>query len=307
MEMLHELRLFIAVVDHGNLSAAGRQFHLSPASISNKINSLEEYYQTRLLIRTTRKVEITKAGEELYKSATKVLEQLDCIKEDIQNKKDNIEGLIKITMPFDLGEQFILPILEKFSQNNPKIKYDIFLTDDVVSYNQFPFDIAIRHGNLPNSNFIAKTLTKDYRVLCASPEYLKKAGISNINDINILSKCNFITLKINSSTITNWYLVDSNNKHKININPSCIVNNGYISRKMCIGGYGVASKSLLDVKKDFELGKLIHILPDYKVILSPNDKPENMISILYPSKQFQAYRIRMLNQFIIDNFPKLKS
>ncbi|MED7819451.1 MULTISPECIES: LysR family transcriptional regulator [unclassified Francisella] len=305
MKMLSELQLFVAVINHGNLSAAGREFYLSPASISNKISALEDYYDAKLLVRTTRKIEVTKAGEMLYQSAVKLLEELNCIKENIQANINKAEGLIRLTIPFDLGEQFILPILDKFSEINPKVKYDILFTDDIVSYNQFPFDIAIRQGNLQNSNFIAKKLIKSYRILCASPKYLKKMNITNINDINILKDCDFITIKINGTAIKNWYLIDpQNNKLEINLNPSCIVNNGYISRKMCLRGYGIASKSYWDIKKDLDSGELIQILPDYKVTLNANDKPDNVISLIYPYKQFQPYRVRMLNEFIINNFPK---
>ncbi|QIW09762.1 LysR family transcriptional regulator [Francisella sp. LA112445] len=305
MKMLYELKLFVAVINHGNLSAAGREFYLSPASISNKISALEDYYDTKLLVRTTRKIEVTKAGEMLYQSAIKLLEELDGIKENIQNNKNKAEGLIRLTIPFDLGEQFILPILDKFSEVNPKVKYDILFTDDVVSYNQFPFDIAIRQGNLQNSSFIAKKLIKSHRILCASPKYLKKMNITNIDDINILKDCDFITLKINGTAIKNWYLIDpQNNKLEINLNPSCIVNNGYISRKMCLRGYGVASKSYWDIKKDLDSGELVQILPNYKVTLNANDKPDNVISLIYPFKQFQPYRVRMLNEFIINSFPK---
>lgn len=198
MKMLYELKLFVAAINYGNLSAAGREFYLSPASISNKINALEEYYQTKLLIRTTRKIEPTKAGEKLYITAIKLLEQLENLQEDIQNNENTAEGIIKITIPFDLGKQIILPILDEFKEKNPNIQYDINLTDDVISYNQFPFDIAIRYGNLPDSNFIAKKLVDNYRMLCASPEYLQKMNISNINDINMLDNYDFITLKITS-------------------------------------------------------------------------------------------------------------
>lgn len=305
MKMLSELQLFVAVINHGNLSAAGREFYLSPASISSKISALEDYYDAKLLVRTTRKIEVTKAGEMLYQSAVKLLEELNCIKENIQANINKAEGLIRLTIPFDLGEQFILPILDKFSEINPKVKYDILFTDDIVSYNQFPFDIAIRQGNLQNSNFIAKKLIKSYRILCASPKYLKKMNITNINDINILKDCDFITIKINGTAIKNWYLIDpQNNKLEINLNPSCIVNNGYISRKMCLRGYGIASKSYWDIKKDLDSGELVQILPDYKVTLNANDKPDNVISLIYPYKQFQPYRVRMLNEFIINNFPK---
>ena len=304
--MLYELKLFIAVVNQGSLSAAGREFYLSPASISNKINALEDYYQTKLLVRTTRKIEPTKAGETLYTESIKLLEQLNAVKDNILNDEISAEGNIKITVPFDLGQQLVLPILKEFKAENPNIEYDILFTDDIVSYNQFPFDIAIRFGNLSDSSFIAKHLVDNYRILCASPEYLQKNNINDINDLNILKKCSFITLKINSSTLKKWYLVDKENtKHELKINPAYIVNNGYITRKMCLEGFGVAEKSYWDIKDNLDSGELVRILPDYKVIFDPKDKPDSRISLVYPSKDYQPYRVRVLNEFIKKKFKLL--
>ncbi|MDE5037925.1 LysR family transcriptional regulator, partial [Francisella tularensis subsp. holarctica] len=76
----------------------------------------EEYYQTKLLIRTTRKIEHTKAGEKLYTTAIKLLDQLENLQEDIQNNENSAEGVINITIPFDLGKQIILPILDEFKE-----------------------------------------------------------------------------------------------------------------------------------------------------------------------------------------------
>jgi len=200
-----------------------------------------------------------------------LLEQLENLQEDIQNNENTAEGIIKITIPFDLGKQIILPILDEFKEKNPNIQYDITLTDDVISYNQFPFDIAIRYGNLPDSNFIAKKLVDNYRILCASPKYLQKMNISNINDINMLDNYDFITLKINSNTIKKLYLIDQeNNKYEVDIKPSYIVNNSYISRQMCINGNGISEKSYWDVKQDLESGTLVQVLPKYRVTLNKN-------------------------------------
>lgn len=307
MKMLNELKLFITVINQGSLSAAGREFHLSPASISNKINALEEYYQTKLLIRTTRKIEPTKAGETLYIESIKLLEQLSSVKDNILNDRLSAEGSIKMTIPFDLGQRLVLPMLKRFKEENPNIEYDILFTDDIVSYNQFPFDLAIRFGNLPDSSFIAKRLVSNYRILCATPEYLHRNNISDINDIRVVEKCEFITLKINSATIKKWYLIDDkNNKIELNINPAYIVNNGYITRKMCLEGFGIAEKSYWDIKDDLACGRLVQILPKYKVLFNSKDKPNNRVSLVYPSKSYQPYRVRALSDFITNSFSKLK-
>lgn len=94
----------------------------------------------------------------------------------------------------------------------------------------------------------------------------------------MLDNYDFITLKINSNTIKKLYLIDQeNNKYEVDIKPSYIVNNGYISRQMCINGNGISEKSYWDVKQDLESETLVQVLPKYRVTLNKNDKPENII------------------------------
>ncbi|MDE4944898.1 LysR family transcriptional regulator, partial [Francisella tularensis subsp. holarctica] len=80
------------------------------------------------------------------------------------------------------------------------------------------------------------------------------------------------------------YLIDQeNNKHEVNIKPSYIDNNGYISRQMCLNGNGISEKSFWDVKQDLKSGKLVQVLPIYRLTLNKKYKPDIMISLLYPS------------------------
>ncbi|MDE4969653.1 LysR family transcriptional regulator, partial [Francisella tularensis subsp. holarctica] len=92
-----------------------------------------------------------------------------------------------------------------------------------------------------------------------------------------------------------------------NIKPSYIVNNGYICRQMCLYGNVISEKSYWDVKQDLKSCKLVQVLPNYRVTLNKKDNPDNMISLLYPSDQYQTYRIRMLSKFKEHSFSKYKS
>ncbi len=125
--------------------------------------------------------------------------------------------------------------------------------------------------------------------------------------MSVIETCEFITLKIKSSTIKICYLIDNkNNKIELNIYAAYIVNNSYITRKMCIEGFGIAEKSYWDIKDDIASGKLIQILPKYKVLFDPKDKPTNRISLIYQSRNYQPYRVRMISDFITNNFSRLE-
>lgn len=164
------------MVRSGGLAAAGRKIGLSPASMTARINQLENHYQTRLLIRNTRSIKLTEAGEQFYQGCLRVIAEIDATEQSIQLSKNTLSGSLKITAPSDFGKQFVAPAIAKFVAQNPQVKPHLHLTDGLVNLVEEGIDIAIRFGNLPDSNLISRMIKANQRVLCASAEYLKIHG-----------------------------------------------------------------------------------------------------------------------------------
>ena len=113
MDKLGDIELFVSVVKQKGLASAGRKLNLSPASVTAKLNRLEESYGVRLLTRTTRKVALTEEGATFYKHCLKILDEVHQADESLNNLGKSLKGHLKITATIDFGKQVVAPTLAK--------------------------------------------------------------------------------------------------------------------------------------------------------------------------------------------------
>ena len=109
---LKNLTLFLGIVEKGGMAAAGRELGLSPATVSERLASLEAYYGARLLTRTTRSISLTDEGRMLVKGAKRLLAEAEEIEAGIKLGVHKISGPIRISAPIDLGRNHIAPMLD---------------------------------------------------------------------------------------------------------------------------------------------------------------------------------------------------
>ena len=133
MTKIDDMQLFVHVVRSAGLAAAGRKIGLSPASMTARINQLENHYQTRLLIRNTRSIKLTDAGERFYQGCLRVIAEVDATERSITISDNELSGSLKITAPSDFGKQFVAPALSKFVALNPQVKPHLHLTDGLIN------------------------------------------------------------------------------------------------------------------------------------------------------------------------------
>ena len=175
-EQLKSMVVFAQVVEQGNLTAAAKHIGLSRAVVSYHIKKLESQLGVKLLNRSTRSISLTEAGSEYYQSCRIIAEQATTANQQIENLKNEPEGLLKITCPVNAGLNMVVPALNEFRRLYPKIELDVMLSDEVVNIMQEGIDLAIRGAPLPDSGLQAIKLSTLPTCLCGSPDYFKKHG-----------------------------------------------------------------------------------------------------------------------------------
>ncbi|TVU82900.1 MULTISPECIES: LysR family transcriptional regulator [Pseudoalteromonas] len=291
MAKIDDMQLFVHVVRSGGLAAAGRKIGLSPASMTARINQLENHYQTRLLIRNTRSIKLTEAGEQFYQGCLRVIAEIDATEQSIQLSKNTLSGSLKITAPSDFGKQFVAPAIAKFVAQNPQVKPHLHLTDGLVNLVEEGIDIAIRFGNLPDSNLISRMIKANQRVLCASAEYLKIHGQPlQPNDL-LNHRC--LVMERFGQSMHDWHFKDE----VIRVPVAMSSSDGAVIRQWAIDGAGVALKSMVDISDDLTKGNLVTILDDYILGFSNKDKQQIGLQFLYPSRQFQPRQVAAFMDF----------
>jgi DNA-binding transcriptional LysR family regulator len=162
------------VVDAGSLSAGARALRAPLPSVSRKMADLERHLGTKLLIRTSRKLQLTDAGRDFVASARQVLAQLDEAERRASGEYLTPRGELTITMPVEFGRRYIMPIAMEFLEAHPDITLDVLSLDRPMQLLEEHVDVGVRLGALADSGLFAVKVGAFRMVTCASSDYLAR-------------------------------------------------------------------------------------------------------------------------------------
>ena len=172
-DRLQQLALFVRTVESGSFSRAAREFGLSQPSVSRSIGALERRLGVKLLVRTTRQVSATDAGEALLVRARDALLAIDEA-ESAARGADRLSGVLRVALPPEYGVRRIVPLLPAFFARHPLLKIDLMMSDRYENLIAEGADVALRIGDLPDSSFVARKLESAKRLFIAAPSYLAR-------------------------------------------------------------------------------------------------------------------------------------
>lgn len=170
---LNAMALFVTVVRAGGFSAAARTLDLPKSRISRQITALEQRLGVRLLRRSTRALSLTEA---YFRYCGAVVEAAEAADAEALAMAGAPAGLLRITATVDLGRTVLAGALCAYLQEYPRVRIDLNLTDDRVNLVREGFDLAVRMGELADSELTARRLGGFRKVVCASPAYLARRG-----------------------------------------------------------------------------------------------------------------------------------
>jgi DNA-binding transcriptional LysR family regulator len=170
------MAVFLAVVDGGSLSAAGRRLGMPLATVSRKLAELESHLGARLLNRSTRRLEITDAGRAYEQACRRILDDVVDAERAAAGEYDTPRGELAITAPIVFGRLHVLPVVSEFLRANPEVDVRLALGDRVAHLLDEHVDVAVRIGALPDSRLKALSLGTLRAVVCASPAWLRRHG-----------------------------------------------------------------------------------------------------------------------------------
>jgi DNA-binding transcriptional LysR family regulator len=176
MDRLDAMQVLLAVVDEGSLSAGSRKLRAPLPSVSRKVAELERHLGTRLLIRTSRNIQLTDAGRDYVDAARHILGQIKDAELRASGEYATPRGELRITVPDEFGRRIVLPLAYEFLCEHAEITLDILTSNMFVDLVEQQIDLGIRIGRLPDSSLYTVSVG-DIRILaCASPQYLARKG-----------------------------------------------------------------------------------------------------------------------------------
>ena len=280
-----DLEHFIAVVDSGSFTNAANLQDSQVAKISRSISRLEKELDVSLFNRSTRRVELTEAGQIFLKYARDGLETIKHGEEALNNLKGTPKGKLRIDAASPFLFHQIIPYIEDFQLAYPDIQVNLISNENIVDLIEKKTDVAIRIGKLSDSNLYAKNIGISKLHIVASPRYFAKfnkpTSIEQLKDHKLIGFAD-------SPKLNNWFLKDNTS-----IKPSITASNGESIRQLALNGNGIAILSNFMINKDLENKTLVEVLP--QSVISPNPREE--VHAVYYKNSAAASRINAFINF----------
>ncbi|KHK54723.1 LysR family transcriptional regulator [Ralstonia sp. A12] len=176
MELLNDMALFVEVVKAKGFRSAAEAMGVPNSTLSRRISALEKAIGLRLLHRTTRKIELTEAGQIYFERCKRIVDEARLAHEQLGDMLAQPSGVLRVSFPVDFAVTYLAPLIVEFANLYPGITFDFDLTSRRVDLVSEPFDVAIRMGESDDSQLIARQLVQLTPRLYASPGYLRRAG-----------------------------------------------------------------------------------------------------------------------------------
>jgi DNA-binding transcriptional LysR family regulator len=293
MDRFESMSLFVAAVEAGSLSAAGRGLGIPLATVSRKVAELEAHLHTRLLNRTSRKLALTDAGETYLTACKRILDAVEEAERGASGEYRAPKGELIISAPILLGRLHVLPVAIEFMADFPDVDLHLTFSDRVVNLLDERVDLAVRIGNLPDSSLLARRIGSIGRVVCASPAYFAKHGTPRAPLDLREHRC--ITFEGLMSAVT-WTFERDARETTVAIRSKLTVNTAQAAIDAAIAGVGITRVLSYQVADAVGAGALVIALRDFE----PAPWPVNLV---YTGGRFLPLKVRAFLDFAA---PKLK-
>lgn len=255
-----EMEVFVQAVDLGGFAAAARAAGLTPSAVSKLVARMEDRLGARLLVRSTRWLELTAEGCLFYERARRILADVRDAEAGVARGAEPA-GHIRLNTSASYATHVLAPVLPGFLALNPKILVDVVLTDAVVDLVADRCDVAVRAGAPKASTLTARRLGASPLVAVAAPAYLDRHGTPACPDD--LRRHRILGFGY-ARAAEAWTFRDGNGTATTSLLPPAAVrvSDGEGLRRLAVAGAGIARLAHFAVRADLEAGRLVPVLPD---------------------------------------------
>lgn len=297
-----DLELVLAVREQGSLAAAARSLDVAPPVVTKRLAALEARLGQRLFQRTTRRVSPTAEGETVCERALVLLQGFTALEAELQERKSEPTGLIRLAATFGFGRLWLGPALAHFQERYPRIEIQLQLTEQLPDLARDGFDGAIWLWELEGrqaAQWVSRRLARNQRVLVAAPRYIQQHGAPSSPQALQDHRCLIVRENgnVTGQRFDVWPLRKEHNKtpERVRVHGPLSSNSGELVRDWCVEGRGIMLRSLWDIAPQLASGELVRVLPGYSM-------PDADIHWLAPYRTDSPRRIRLLIDFLVTQF-----
>ncbi|UXR65230.1 LysR family transcriptional regulator [Bdellovibrio bacteriovorus] len=289
---LNQIRTFVKLVQAGSFTKAAEVLKQPKSRVSRRLSALEKDLGVQLIYRTTRQFQLTEMGRVYYERARGLIEGLETLSGEVSESTSEISGVIKVTASDDMGVKQLPLILDEFTRQYPRVRFDLYLTQAYVDLVKESVDVGIRIGNLKDSSLKARKIGTVRSVLIASPGFLERYRVSE--DLEKLSTAPYLAMTQNPKLEV--VRATDSKRLVLKINPVLSANNPAMLLKMAVLGKGYAFIPEFLCKEELRDGRLVHIHKNLR-------SDEVPVSLVSPDTKETSQKVKRFMDFA---FKRLK-
>jgi len=293
LNRIEAMQIYVGVAELASFTQTANAMSLPKASISTAVRQLESELGTRLLHRTTRRVQMTQDGQVFYERCKDLLADFDELQNLFRSDDTALQGRLRVDMPSAVARDLVLPRLPDFLQAHPALNVELSSTDRRVDLIREGFDCVLRVGTLGDSNLIARPLGFYRMVNCASPAYIAQFGCPRHPDE--LAGHRLIHYVMNLGARDSGFEYqdadDAGSCVHIPMDGALTVNNSDAYYGACLAGLGIIQVPEVGVRSALDQGVLVELIPQYRAAPMP-------VSLVYANRRHQPRRVQVFMNWL---------
>nr|WP_246392908.1 LysR family transcriptional regulator [Halomonas organivorans] len=274
---------FVAAVETGSFTAAADRLGITRAVVSHQIARLERECRTTLLIRSTRRVSTTEAGQAFYYRCALILEEAEDAFGELAEAVQELTGTLRLTAPVDYGIGAVVPAITAFSERYPQCRVDAQFSDQTVDLGDGRLDLAIRAGWLTEQHLPARRIGRFEQRLVAAPQWW--SCLDGATSPETLAGFPIIANMALRDPARWTFHRDALTQQSVTLQAALRLNATLAVRQAALAGAGLAVLPDYVVDPDLAAGRLFDVLSDWHL-------PRGDIHAVFPPARYRPARVR---------------
>lgn len=277
----NDLLIYARVVECGSFSRAAERLALPKSTVSRRVAALEDRLGERLLIRSTRRLQVTEFGEILLEHARQVAEEVDAVKAAIEHRQARPSGRLRVSMPSDFASLLLTEMLHAFSRLHPAVTLELDLSQRRVDIVGEKFDLAVRMGALPDDSLLAaRRIARFSFGLYAAPRYLSERGVPAVP----ADLAGHDTLCL-PGELGGWPMSKGRQTQEIRPNARIVINSPQLLINLACDGAGITAVPDYFARRYVQRGELQRVLADWQL-------PPHPAWVVFPGRRLMPAKSR---------------
>jgi DNA-binding transcriptional LysR family regulator len=246
----------------------------------------------QLIVRTTRKLVLTEAGQRVYESAARIAGDVEAAKESATQDSTHVAGLLRVTAPGALGSNYLVPVIAEFMQRHPQVSFDLVMSDSYVDLVADRIDLALRVGSSAETSLISRRIARVEFLIAAAPSYLAAHGTPRTPPD--LAKHTWI-MHTPSSAGLRVTVRKGTRRATVDLHGKLSCNDGPTNLEAARRGLGMLAVPDFEAARYVHDGSLARVLPAWKV-------DDASLHLVFPPRRHVLARVRAFADFVAERF-----